>query len=83
MLYRYGFFFFVYRITLHFFVRCLNNIYINIMLPNSDNRPQATQMTRHIPTDPVFFNALPAETKIPDPVRTDKKNSFIAIQNVK
>lgn len=38
-----------------------------MFIPISDNRPQAIQMTRHMPTDPVFFNALAGDTNIPDP----------------
>jgi len=30
-------------------------------------------MTRHMPTDPVFFNALAGDTNIPDPA--EKKNT--------
>lgn len=37
-------------------------------LPKSDNSPQDIQMTRHMPTDPVFFNAFAGDTKIPDPI---------------
>lgn len=41
---------------------------ISVSLPIRDSKPQAVHMTRHIPTDPVLCNALPADTKIPDPV---------------
>lgn len=43
-----------------------------ISLPKSDKRPQDIQMTRHMPTDPVFFNALAGDTKIPDPINIVK-----------
>lgn len=53
----------VYRDMRYYF----NIMYLITSLPKSDNSPQDTQITRHIPTDPVFFSALDAETKIPDP----------------
>jgi len=43
-------------------------------LPKSDNSPQDIQITRHMPTDPVFFNAFAGDTNMPDP--TEKKTTY-------
>jgi len=42
---------------------------ILLSLPKSDSSPQATQMTKHIPIDPVFLNTVSTDTKIPDPIK--------------
>lgn len=41
--------------------------------PRSDKMPQAIQMTKLIPTDPVRINKPDGDTKIPDPVTKQTK----------